>query len=219
MKHQWLAYVIVGLLSVGAGVAIAGLPDNVPVDATIVPPTSIAAVEPTLPETTAATTTTPPTTEPDVTVATTNAATTTTAGSTTVPDTSEPDNTEPGAGDLPDRGELFTIVANGSNVSGAAARNVERLQAIGYTDISPRNGTTIFEFTTVYFADGLDDAALRLAEDLDVIADFVGPLSDAPEVLDLPADVRTLGVHRHRPKRLISSAPGQRLFRTVDPSR
>ena len=192
MKHQWLAYVIVGLLSIGAGVAIAGLPDNSPVDCHDRSADLHRGSGTHSPETTAATTTTPPTTEPDVTVATTNAATTTTAGSTTVPDTSEPDNTEPGAGDLPDRGELFTIVANGSNVSGAAARNVERLQAIGYTDISPRNGTTIVEFTTVYFADGLDDAALRLAEDLDVIADFVAPLSDAPEVLDLPADAELL---------------------------
>jgi hypothetical protein len=187
MKNQWLAYVIVGLLSIGAGVAIAGLPDNVPVDATIVPPTTTVAADPTLPETTAATTTVPPTTEPEAT-----AATTTTGVSTTVPDTTEPDTTDPVAGDLPDRGELFTIVANGSNISGAASRNVERLRAIGYTDIAPRNGTTIFEFTTIYFADGLEAEALRLAEDLELLPDFVAPLIDAPEVLDLPEDVQLL---------------------------
>jgi hypothetical protein len=138
--------------------------------------------EPTVPATTV-----PPTTEPDTTVATT-----TTVSSTSVPDTTDPDTTDSVPGDLPDRSELFTIVANGSNISGAAGRNVERLQAIGYTDIAPRNGTAIFEFTTVYFADGLEEAALRLAEDLELLPDFVAPLSEAPEVLDLPADVELL---------------------------
>ena len=52
MKHQWMAYVIVALLSIGAGVAIAGLPDNVPVDATIIPPTTTEAPEPTVARTT-----------------------------------------------------------------------------------------------------------------------------------------------------------------------
>ena len=48
MKHQWLAYVIVGLLSIGAGVAIAGLPNNVPVDATIIPSTTTEVTESTV---------------------------------------------------------------------------------------------------------------------------------------------------------------------------
>ena len=65
MKHQWLAYVIVALLSIGAGVAIAGLPDNVSVDATVIPTTTTDAREPTVPETTGPTTTEPETTEPD----------------------------------------------------------------------------------------------------------------------------------------------------------
>jgi hypothetical protein len=40
MKHPWIAYVIVALLSIGAGVAIAGLPTDVPNDPTIIPPTT-----------------------------------------------------------------------------------------------------------------------------------------------------------------------------------
>ena len=40
MKHPWLGYVIVVLLSIAAGVAIAGPPNNVPVDSTIIPPTT-----------------------------------------------------------------------------------------------------------------------------------------------------------------------------------
>jgi hypothetical protein len=175
MKHPWLAYLIVGLLSIGAGVAIAGLPDNASGDATIIPSTTTLAVEPTLPETTEATTTVPPTTEPDATVP-----------DTTVPDATAPDTTDSAPTDLPDRSELFTIVANGSNVAGAAARNVERLRAIGYTDIAPRNGTGIAEFTTVYFADGFEAAALRLAEDLDLLPFYVAPIEGMPTVLELP---------------------------------
>ena len=84
MKHQWLAYVIVGLLSIGAGVAIAGLPNNVPVDATIVPPTTTEAPAPTVPTTTTPDTTTPETTEPETTVPTT-----------TTPDTTQPATPSP----------------------------------------------------------------------------------------------------------------------------
>jgi hypothetical protein len=180
MKHQWLAYVIVGLLSIGAGVAIAGLPDNVPVDATIVPPTSTVAPERTLPDTTVATTTVPPTTDPETTEPESTAATT------TVPDTTEPDTTTDSTTDLPDRSELFTIVANGSNIAGAASRNVERLRAIGYTDIAPRNGTGVVEFTTIYFADEFEAAALRLADDLDLLPFYVAPIAGMPTVLELP---------------------------------
>jgi hypothetical protein len=183
MKHPWLAYLIVGLLSVGAGVAIAGLPDNASGDATIIPPSTTLAVEPTLPETTEATTTVPPTTEPDATVPDT------TVAPTTVPDATTPDTTDSAPTDLPDRSELFTIVANGSNVAGAAARNVERLQAIGYTDIAPRNGTGIAEFTTVYFADGFEAAALRLADDLELLPFYVAPIEGMPTVIDLPDGV------------------------------
>ena len=62
MKHPWLAYVIVGVLSIGAGVAVAGLPNNVPVEATLVPPTTTEAPGPMVP-----TATEPETTEPDTT--------------------------------------------------------------------------------------------------------------------------------------------------------
>jgi hypothetical protein len=46
MKHQWLAYVIVAVLSIGAAVAIAGLPDSVPESETIIPPSTSDAPDP-----------------------------------------------------------------------------------------------------------------------------------------------------------------------------
>jgi hypothetical protein len=186
MKHQWLAYVVVGVLSIGAGVAIAGLPNNTPVDATIVVPVTSVASPPTSDDTT--TTETTETTEPDP---TTTATTTTIPASTTTSTVTTTTSSLPGD-DLPTRSELSTVVANGANIAGAAVRNVERLRPLGYTDIVPRNGTAVFDFTTIFYADGFADAAARLADDLDLLADFVAPLADAPEVLDLPDGVELL---------------------------
>jgi len=176
VKHQWLAYVIVGLLSIGAGVAIAGLPNNVPVDATIIPPTSTEAPDPTVPTTTVAPTTVPTTTEPE----------------TTEPETTAPETTDSVPAGLPERSDLNVAAANGANVAGAALRVATRLEEIGYVDVLPLNGSDIVEFTVVYYADGFEEAALRLAEDLDLLPDFVGSIDDSPTVADLPADVELL---------------------------
>ena len=189
MKHQWLAYVIVGLLSIGAGVAIAGLPDNSPVAATIDVSTTLASASTLAPEPTVVDTTVEPTS---------------TTAATTVPDTSEPATTQPDSTvsgstepattdsapvELPDRSEVNVATANGANVAGAALRVAVQLEEIGYVDVLPLNGTEIVEFTTIYFVDGFDDAALRLAGDLDLLDVFVAPIENAPSVADLPADI------------------------------
>ncbi len=92
-------------------------------------------------------------------------------------------------GELPERSELSVVAANGANVAGAALRVATRLEAAGYVGVLPRNGTDIVEFTVVYYADGFEDAALRLAADLDLLPDFVAPIEDAPEIIDLPGDI------------------------------
>ena len=189
MKHQWLAYVIVGLLSIGAGVAIAGLPNNVPVDATIIPPTSTEVPDPTVPTTTVAPTTVPTTTEPETTEPET---TETTDPETTAPETTAPETTDSVPAELPERSDLNVAAANGANVAGAALRVATRLEEIGYVDVLPLNGSDIVEFTVVYYADGFEEAALRLAQDLDLLPDFVGSIDDSPTVADLPADVELL---------------------------
>ena len=180
MKHQWLAYLVVGLLSIGAGVAIAGLPDNTSVDATIIPPTTTTTQAP-APTTTVAPTTVPETTEPE-----------TTEPSTTEPSTTEPATTDSVPAELPERGELVVVAANGSNVAGAAARMATQLDELGYVDVAQLNGPDIVEFSVVYYAEGFEEAALRLAEDLDLLAEFVVPLEDAPAVVDLPDDAELL---------------------------
>ena len=67
-----------------------------------------------------------------------------------------------------------------------------RLEEIGYVEVLPLNGSDIVEFTVVYYADGFEEAALRLAEDLDLLPDFVASIDDSPPVADLPADVELL---------------------------
>lgn len=186
MKHQWLAYVIVALLSIGAGVAIAGMPNNVSVDATIIPPTTTEAPAPTVPTTTVPPT--PDTTEPE----TTEPPESTTA---------TPDTTDPDAAELPERDELNVGAANGAGIADTAARAVTRLEAIGYVDVSTFDGTEIVEFTTIYHADGFEDAALCLAEDLDLLPEFVAPLAEAPTVGGLPETIELLayiGIDRAR---------------------
>ena len=194
MKHPWLAYLIVALLSIAAGVAIGGLPDNSSVDATIVRVSTV-------PETTDSAANVADTTEPEVTQPAT------TVPDTTVPDTTQPATTQPTTTstvttqpdpgnsvpvELPDRSELRVVAANGANVAGAASRVALRLEEIGYVDVLPLNGSDIFEFTVVYYAEGFEDSAVRLAADLDLLPDFVEPIENSPSVADLPADVELL---------------------------
>ncbi len=194
MKQQWLAYVVVGVLSIGAGVAIAGLPDDVPVAATIATSEPTVAPETTATDTTVPSTTVaetvPATTQPDTTVSTTEPDTTvSTTEPDTGPDTTGPDTTDLVPIGLPARSELNVAAVNGANVAGAASRAAARLQEVGYVDVLPLNGADIFEFTVIFFTEGLDEAALRLAEDLDLLPDFVAPLDTLPAVADLPADI------------------------------
>ena len=170
MKHQWLAYVIVAFLSVGAGVAIAGLPNDVPVDATIVVPTTTE-----VPETTIATTTT-------VAVDTTTTAPTTVAPTTTEPDETTTTTTIP----LPDRDEVVSATANGSGAQGAAGRVADELEALGYVDVDRLDGTEVVEFTTIYYVDGFEGAAARMAAELDLLPEFIAPIDEMPEVPDVP---------------------------------
>jgi len=181
MKHQWMAYVIVAILSIGAGVAIAGLPDDVPVDPTIIPPTSTEAPAPTLPTTTVPTTTAPATSEAPP--ATEAPATTDVTASTEPTDTTEPE------APLPERSEVVAAAANGSGSGGAAGRVADQLEGLGYVDVTPLDGTDIVELTVVYYAEGFEDAAVRMAEDLFLLPEFVAPIADAPEVVDLPDGV------------------------------
>src|SRR6056297_2302603 len=188
MKMPWMAYVVVAVLSIGAGVAIAGLPTDVEVDATIIPPVTTDEPGST---TTSAVTTTPASTEPEP-----------TQPESTDPESTDPQPTAPDPSDptgttepelvLPDRSEIVTVTANGAAVGGTATRWSELLEGLGYVDVQPLDGTLVVDLSVVYHADGFEGAALRLAEDMALLPEFVAPLAEAPEVLALPDDVQLL---------------------------
>jgi hypothetical protein len=46
--------------------------------------------------------------------------------------------------------------------------------------------------TTVYFADGFEAPAARLAEELALLPEFVVPIGEAPDVVELPDGVQLL---------------------------
>lgn len=167
MKYQRSACVVVGESSIGAGGANAVLPNNVPVDATNIPATTTGA-----PEHAVAT---------DITVP-----------ATTVPETTTRDTTDSVHAELPDRSESVVATVDGSNVVGTALRVVGELEDLGYVDLLPLNGTDTEELTTVYLAAGFEEAALWMAEDLDLLAECVASIEDSPSVADPPADIKLL---------------------------
>jgi len=205
MKFRWTVYVVVAMLSIGAGVAVAGLPDNAEVDPTILPPT--ATEEPAVIEEPASTTTTtttapasiePESTDPEATDPDATEPASTGPGSTdaesadtqsTAPDTSDPTGSIEPEPALPDRGEIVTVTANGAAVGGTATRWSEVLADLGYVDVQPLDGTLVVDLSVVYYADGFEQVALRLAEDMALLPEFIAPLEEAPIVVDLPDGV------------------------------
>jgi hypothetical protein len=182
MKQPWLAYGVVALLAAGVGVLVAGVPDLDPAEATIATPGTPDTGNPstTAPGTTLApaATTAPPATAPATT--TTTATTATAATTTTVADDAD---------ELPDRADIAVVVANGSGVPRAAAFVAGVLQGNGYVDVEVADGTEPFQQTIVFYAEGFEGAALRLAADLDLDLDTdidtessVLPLIDAPPI-------------------------------------
>jgi len=170
MKHQWLAYVVVALLAIAAGVAIAGLPNDVPVSATVVVSSTTEVSSSTLPATTT----------------TVVVDTTTTAPTTVAPTTTEPGSTTTTIIALPDRDEIRAATANGSGVQGAAGRVADQLEVLGYVDIERVDGTDPAEFTFIYYLGGFEEAAARMAADLDLLPEFIAPIDEMPDVPDVP---------------------------------
>jgi len=77
-------------------------------------------------------------------------------------------------------------------VAGTALQVATELEDLGYVDVIPLNGTDIEDLTTVFFADGFEEAALRMADDLDLLPEFVAPIEGSPTVADLPAEIELL---------------------------
>lgn len=195
MKHQWIVYVVVVLLSIGAGVAIAGLPDNSSESAPIPPATTVETTT-TLPADPVETTEPEPvdTTEPDepdpsdsTDVSAPDTTAPDTAVDTTEPDatdTTEPDSTESTTPALPPRESVAVVVANGAGEDGLAGRTAEPLIALGWTNMRTTTGLDVLDTTTVYYLDGFEASASQLAVDLGLSPDAIAPVAFAPELAE-----------------------------------
>lgn len=59
------------------------------------------------------------------------------------------------------------------------------MESLGYVDVQALTGTDKVDRTSVYFADGFEDAARRVADDLEIDLTLVAPLATAPSVPNL----------------------------------
>lgn len=177
MKTQVWVYIVVAVLSLGAGVAIAGVPQAVDRAPTIQPRSNT---------TTNTTSAVPPleasenegdedaalgddeTVTTDAPVETTATTTTSTTTTTTVP--------------LAERDALNVAVANGAAVGGAASSGSVSLETAGYTGITMYDGTEIRGLTIVFAAEGLQAEAERLAEEIGIDLDLIFPIESTPDV-------------------------------------
>ena len=168
MKNQWLAYVIVVVISALAGVAIAGPPNNVAADPTIIVPDS------TIPVTTV------PTTAPPTTVAATATTTTTT--------TEAPATTTTVVDPEVDPVVLVVVSVNGAGNAGLATQVRNELIDAGYTATRATDGTTLVDDTIVYFYPSFEREAAGVAETLGLEAANIEPIDEAPEYDNLEGD-------------------------------
>jgi cytoskeletal protein RodZ len=216
MKTQVWVYIVVVVLSVGAGVAIAGLPNSVAQDPTIQLPATTEASEPepvgTDPADTEPTATEPAATDPAVTdpvdtepensiESTTATSTTTTTTTTTAPTTTTTTSTSV---PLPERSEVDVEVVNAANVGGAASRVSSALEDLGYVDVGSFDGREIVDVTIIYAEEGFQGPADRLAAEIGMEPGLVFPISAAPDIdglvtaeliVLLGRDVTTLSIY------------------------
>jgi hypothetical protein len=178
MKNQWMAYVIVAVISALAGVAIAGPPNNVGTEATIVVPAT------TVPTTTVVTATTEaPATTVEAPAETTPVATDPVETTTTVPETTTT-TTEPEI----DRASVIVVAVNGAGTQGLATRVRDELIDAGFEQARATDGTTLVDDTVVYFLPGFAPEAVDVAFELDLLFTDVKPIEEAPQFGQLEGD-------------------------------
>ena len=84
--------------------------------------------------------------------------------------------------------EVKVIVANASDVKGAAGTANDQLKAAGYNGLSPTNAAKVAE-SSVYFTAGYDKEAAAIAATLGLPATSIKPLPTPP-----PVDPKTANV-------------------------
>ncbi len=197
MKNQWMAYVIVAVISALAGVAIAGPPNNVGTDATIIVPESIASTTTVAPVATAAPSTTVAAepdaeldAEPDVAEEPDENATTTTEPAATTT-TTEVDT-------LVAPADLIVVSVNGAGTAGLATRVRNELRDAGYTATRATDGTTFVDDTVVYFFPLFEREAALVAEQLGLDPADVQAIEFAPQFGQIDGDQVAVYIGRDR---------------------
>ena len=119
--------------------------------------------------------------------------TTTTTGadgstSTTLPTTSTTGGTTPGTNPP---NEVRVLVANGTDIPGAASQIQSQLVALGYNALSPQNGPASPE-SWVYYEPGYEADARAIADSLGVAQTQVAPMPEPPPMDTLEANVLVL---------------------------
>ena len=148
------------LASLGTGVAIAGFPDLGASDSAEGP-----AVTTTTTTTTTTTSTTTTTTEPE--------------GEPETTTTTEPEPEPEPEPEVRPVGEVTVLVANSTDVVGAAGRVTVTLTAEGYPTLTPAT-ISGFDRSEIWFAEGYGAEAVRLAERLGIFPEDVGPVPGNP---------------------------------------
>ncbi|MEZ5224274.1 MAG: LytR C-terminal domain-containing protein [Ilumatobacteraceae bacterium] len=198
-----------GVVVVGAvlGIAVAGLPDDAP-DVVVPAAASVTSAapdatdvveEPATPATTTslvaslpvAPTTTgdeagPTTTDDADPTTTADEATLDTVTVTSDPTGSTDSTTAPALPPLTvrDRADVRLVLANGDGRYNLVGRNVDRLRPLGYVDIDQTDLANYVDRTVIYFRDGFEVEAYRLADDLAVPDALVEPLGLVPVTND-----------------------------------
>ena len=185
MKNQWLVYVLVAVISVGAGVAVAGVPGSESTDATILVPATTEAPEPTIASTVSPTTAAP---EPVVTEPEPPAETTTT---TMVVETT---TTQPEI----DRAVVAVVALNAAGAGGIAGAARAELVDLGYLATRTDDATAFVDVTVVYYYDGAQLEAEAVAADLGLDPGAVLPVADAPSIPEQDGDQVVVYLGRDR---------------------
>ena len=81
--------------------------------------------------------------------------------------------------------EVKVLIANGSDVDGAAGAQTDALEALGYVTADPTNTSEKVQATVVYFTDGYQPEAEILAEAIGAAPTGVKPLPTPAPVDDL----------------------------------
>jgi len=173
MKQSLIAFALTGLLAIGAGVAIAGLPSDPPGGDLVI--TDIPTTTTTVPEAQPPVTTNPPPADETTTTAAP-------APDTTALLTSTTSTTTTTLVDFIDRGDLDVVAANASDKSGVASTTADALGALGYTSVLPVDATEPQQVSTVYYRPGLEGEAARLATDLGWADTDIAPESEMPDL-------------------------------------